>query len=374
MTSRVSTLEGAVTDDRGEPSSGAMIIALPEDKSSWKIGSSRLRMTGTANEGRFTIRNMLAGRYFVVAVPRGRVFHEPRHIAGNLRSAGQRGDDGGRRRGRQAHPESPRVAGTAGTVTMVVPLVVAAFALAAQTLPRTGAPPRDAAPARQGTAVIKGRVTAGDTGLPLHRAVVSLAGGPQLSSNSSPTPGTGNRARDAAQPRGEQRWHLRVQRFARGNIPPAHYTRSVQGALPAHGFRRAGTARRRQANRAGRWADREANLALPRGGAIVGRVVDDVGEPVSRAAVFTLRITAGGSFLGMGRNFNPTDDQGRFPPVGLEPAEYIVGAEARNQSEAADDQSPEGFAITYLLPHPRNVKPAAYTSPPVRIRPAWRSP
>jgi hypothetical protein len=48
-------------------------MAIPEDKAFWKVGSSRMRMTG-AMKGKFELRGMLAGRYHVVAVPRGRLY------------------------------------------------------------------------------------------------------------------------------------------------------------------------------------------------------------------------------------------------------------------------------------------------------------
>jgi hypothetical protein len=73
LTTRAATLEGTVADDRGEPASGVMIIALPEDKAAWRAGSSRMRMSG-ASDGRFSISDILAGRYYVVAVPRDKLF------------------------------------------------------------------------------------------------------------------------------------------------------------------------------------------------------------------------------------------------------------------------------------------------------------
>jgi hypothetical protein len=74
VTSRASTLEGTVTDDNGQPASEVMIFVIPEDKTSWRSGSSRLRMTGVVKEGRFSAAGLIGGRYHVVAVPRDGFF------------------------------------------------------------------------------------------------------------------------------------------------------------------------------------------------------------------------------------------------------------------------------------------------------------
>jgi hypothetical protein len=70
LTSRASTLEGTVTDDNGAPATDVMVVLIPEDKASWRVGSPRLRMTGIEKEGRFRATRLLAGRYHAVAVPR----------------------------------------------------------------------------------------------------------------------------------------------------------------------------------------------------------------------------------------------------------------------------------------------------------------
>jgi hypothetical protein len=72
LTSRVSTLEGTVTDDTGESSPNVMIMMFPEDKTSWKMTSPRIRFSGGLKEGKFRIGSILPGRYYVVAWPRDR--------------------------------------------------------------------------------------------------------------------------------------------------------------------------------------------------------------------------------------------------------------------------------------------------------------
>ena len=71
LTGRTSTLTGTVADERGEPASEVSVLILPEDKSSWRWGSPRLRIT-TASDGKFRMPGVLAGTYRVIAVPRDR--------------------------------------------------------------------------------------------------------------------------------------------------------------------------------------------------------------------------------------------------------------------------------------------------------------
>jgi len=73
MTSRVSTLEGTVTDSKGAPSTDAGIIVFPEDKSSWRFNSSRIKRSSVDQTGHFRLTGVLPGRYFAIALPRDRM-------------------------------------------------------------------------------------------------------------------------------------------------------------------------------------------------------------------------------------------------------------------------------------------------------------
>lgn len=74
-------------------------------------------------------------------------------------------------------------------------------------------------------------------------------------------------------------------------------------------------------------------IAMPRGGAISGRVVDEFGDPLSDANVSAARLswTNGKRRLTPvpGRSW-PTDDLGRYRIFGLPPGEYYVTATLRN--------------------------------------------
>ena len=96
-------------------------------------------------------------------------------------------------------------------------------------------------------------------------------------------------------------------------------------------------------------------LALPRGGVIAGRIVDDAGEPVIDAQVSALRYRPGVSrrplvdaFGGGGRA--STDDQGSFRLFGLVPGEYVVTATVRPEVmlvTGGAESDRDGYAPTY---------------------------
>jgi protocatechuate 3,4-dioxygenase beta subunit len=97
----------------------------------------------------------------------------------------------------------------------------------------------------------------------------------------------------------------------------------------------------------------KANIALPRGGVITGRVTDDNGEPLARVQVYTIVYLAGSSRgLRTGGNAQ-TDDLGQFRMFGLAPGEYVVAAEARGNTFVAPNAAPEteddkiGFMTTF---------------------------
>lgn len=204
-------------------------------------------------------------------------------------------------------------------------------------------PPRDAAPAREGNAVIRGRVTAADTGLPLRRAFVTLMG---ISSSGPPgTIGPGSGSRSVATDLDG--------RFAFTRLPAGTYRlRVAPGAYRAQYLAIAYGGKRQQDSgqpielKDGQRFE-QADVALPRGGAITGRVIDEFGEPVTRAGVYTSKVMPGGTSFQRSGGFNQTDDFGRFRLYGLEPGEYIVAAEARGMGGPPLEGGSEGFVTTY---------------------------
>ena len=73
MSTRASTLEGSVTDATGKPVLDAAVLVFSEDKAAWRPNATRTRRGGIDPTGKYRVTGLLAGRYFVVAVPRERL-------------------------------------------------------------------------------------------------------------------------------------------------------------------------------------------------------------------------------------------------------------------------------------------------------------
>jgi hypothetical protein len=203
-------------------------------------------------------------------------------------------------------------------------------------------PARDRRPGEneRGTAAIRGLVVAADSGTPLRRAQVraSAQGG-----------GFNGVAQTDAQ-----------GRFELTQLPAGRYfisaTRSGYVSLQF------GQKAPNQPGTPIEITDGQAldkvNFALPRGGAISGRIVDDLGEPISSVEVHVQRF----AYMGGSRRLVPagaqggndrTDDLGQFRLYGLPPGEYYVSATLRTMefmgpnAVVAPGQS-DGFASTYF--------------------------
>jgi protocatechuate 3,4-dioxygenase beta subunit len=200
-------------------------------------------------------------------------------------------------------------------------------------------PPRDVAkPQPAGTGSIRGRVIAGDTGQPLRRAFVTLMG----AGITGERPGSRTLATDAE------------GRFAFTRLPAGTYRlRAVPGPFRGQylgisfgGKRSSDNGEPIELAEGQRFAG--AEVSLPRGAAITGRVVDDVGEPVTRANVYPSRPVPGSGRVQRTGAGSTTDDLGRFRLYGLAPGEYIITAEAQGWGGPPLDEPAEGFAVTHF--------------------------
>jgi len=238
----------------------------------------------------------------------------------------------------------------------VIPLVLLAlFGSAPQQAvpplpPATAQPPRDArVPEQKGTAIIRGRVVAADTNLPIRQAIVEafvasvlngMAAG-RIVGRSTRTDDQGNFEFEGL-PAGSYRVTASTSQFS------AQYLAFSYGAKgPALD---PGTPIKLSD---GETFDK-ATIALPRGSVIAGRVTDDGGEPMARVQVSALWFPPGSARSCRLVNDVQTDDLGQFRLFSLLPGEYAVAAEAQistsvdpSMLHTGEDDERNGFLTTF---------------------------
>jgi len=176
--------------------------------------------------------------------------------------------------------------------------------------PQVTKPARDARPtAPAGAGVIRGRILSADTGDPLRHARVELSAAELRTVRAVPSDLEG--------------------RFEFQRLPPGRFSlrASKNGYVTlGYGQHRSFQSGRRIELAAGQVFD-EATITLPRGAVIAGRVVDDLGEPVSgiRVGAYRLRYQNGRRGVGSAGRPAQTDDLGQYRISGLPPGTYFVG-------------------------------------------------
>jgi hypothetical protein len=194
--------------------------------------------------------------------------------------------------------------------------------------------PRDpATPEKKGTAVIRGRITAVDTGRALRRVQVRV-NAPEIQETRTASTGSDGK-------------------FEIRDLPAGSYTIN----LTRSGYLRLSYGQKRPGDPAGRLEVTDGqvvsdlNFALPRMSVISGRVFDEVGEPIAGVSVMPLQAR----FFEGKRKLVPlggialTDDTGQYRLLALEPGEYYVMATARETWES--DTTPKetlAFVPTYF--------------------------
>lgn len=219
-------------------------------------------------------------------------------------------------------------------VALALGLAPAAMASRAQSPPQPprapAAPPRDARAAKTDTAAIRGRVTSAD-GRPLRRAQIRATAPELREARTANTDTEGN--------------------YELGELPAGRYTLRVSrsGFVPlAYGQRYPGELNIPVRLGAGE-AIGNVDFVLPRAGVIAGRILDEVGDPISGVSVYAMQLRY---FMGK-RRLVPidmtgrTDDTGQYRVVGLTPGEYYVMASSRESWVAGKERTVMSFGPTY---------------------------
>lgn len=219
--------------------------------------------------------------------------------------------------------------------TFAASALVGAALVTAQDQPIGGfvpfVPPRDARQQATGSASIRGRVLTADSGTPIRRAQVRAISPETRASRLATTDGQGRyELRDL--PAG--RWQLSASKAGFVTLRYGQ-RRPFELGLPLE-LRNAQVIE-------------NADLALPRGAAITGRVFDEFGDPVAGARVQVLRYQRSQGT----RRLTPTgvgdqsDDTGAFRLFGLTPGDYYVSATVRALQVDEPSADAAGYAPTY---------------------------
>ena len=92
VTNRLAQISGAVTNTRGEPVVDYSVVAFPQDVERWRNPTSgRTAMVRSEPDGRFSIRMLRPGDYYVIAVDHveNGQWNDPEYLSG-LRDRAQR--------------------------------------------------------------------------------------------------------------------------------------------------------------------------------------------------------------------------------------------------------------------------------------------
>src|SRR5829696_5008697 len=169
--------------------------------------------------------------------------------------------------------------------------------------------------AKTGTGRLRGRVVAVDSGSGVRRAQVRISG-PDIGSKTALTDAQG--------------------RYEFRDLPAGRFSVSV--SKPGYVNMQYGQLRPFESGKPIDLAEAQvmdkADVSLPRGSVLAGRVVDEFGEAVADAEVQAMRMQFqnGKRRLAPASRNGMTNDLGQFRIYGLPPGEYYVSASLRNMS------------------------------------------
>jgi protocatechuate 3,4-dioxygenase beta subunit len=192
-------------------------------------------------------------------------------------------------------------------------------------------PPRDNVQ-KTGTAIIRGRVVAADTGQALRKAQVRIFA-PELRDGRTTTTDAQGRYEFKELPGGRY-----TVSASKGSYVGLSYgqTRPLEGGKPIE-IASAQTAEK-------------IDFSLPKGSVITGRIVDEFGEAMADVQVSVQRyqyMQGRRRLVNAGRN-GSTNDIGEFRIFGLAPGQYYLSATLRNfQMMGGETDDRSGYAPTY---------------------------
>ena len=358
FTDRLSDLSGSVRDAQGAVDANAAVIVFPIDERQWTdygVNPRRLRLARTTSAGAYRFGGLPPGDYYAVAISEAVAgdWQDPAFLRQLARDATRiTVNEGG------SHTQSLSTRAVQRLVRSTTQPVFAAGPHAAE-VAGTEAPAlhsgddahgpfvpdepqaRDTRPVTQtrdtaaeaaaGTSSISGVVMLDDaSGRPLRRARVSARSADQRVERVAMTDEEGRFRID----------HLAAGRYSLIATKPAYVT-------AYYGSKRAGRGPGTPVALAAGQKLEGLALRMPRGAVIAGRVLDELGLPVSnaRARLFQYRNASTGRTLTPAtgaQTFVNTDDRGTFRMYGLAPGEYVLsvapptsGGDVRQMS--ADD-------------------------------------
>lgn len=169
---------------------------------------------------------------------------------------------------------------------------------------------------KTGTGRIKGRLITADTSAPVRRAQVRISG-PDIMPKSATTDNEG--------------------RYEFQQLPAGRFTiTATKSGFVTVNY---GQTRPNEAGKPIELADGQvlerADITMPRGSVIAGRIVDEFGDPIADVAVTALRSTwsNGKRRLQSAGRAAMTNDLGQYRIYGLSPGEYYVSATSRGSQE-----------------------------------------
>jgi hypothetical protein len=200
-------------------------------------------------------------------------------------------------------------------------------------MPPPQAPPRDnAQPAKAGTATLRGHVVAADSGQPLRKAQVRVVAGDIRENRMTTTDADG--------------------RYEFKELPAGRYT--VMASKGSYVNLQYGQRRPFEAGKPVEILDgqtvEKVDFSLPRGGIIIGRILDEFGEPLADAQVMAQRYQNVGGRRRLVPAGRPgmTNDIGEYRLFALPPGQYYLSATLRNMGMMGDSDDRSGYAPTYF--------------------------